>query len=69
VPYYIIYLDCFKLEHEQFQSKEEALERIGWLLKHDDYLSQEKIMLFQGEMILLDINDSRTITVTEYTGD
>lgn len=65
MTYYIIYLDSFNLEVEQYKNKDEALERISWLMSNDSYISKDKIELIYGDRIFLHIEESRSVKVSE----
>jgi len=63
--YYIVYLDSFNLEVEHYKDKDEALERISWLMSNDSYISKDKIELIYGDRIFLHIEETRSIKVSE----
>lgn len=63
--YYIVYLDSFNLEVEHYKDKDEALERISWLMSNDSYISKDKIELIYGDRIFLHIEESRSVKVSE----
>lgn len=65
MTYYIVYLDSFNLEVEQYKNKDEALERISWLMSNDSYISKDKIELIYGDRIFLHIEESRSVKVSE----
>ena len=66
--YYIVYLDSFNLEVEHYNDKNEALERISWLMSKDSYLTKDKIELIYGDRIFLHVEETRTVEVSEDGG-
>jgi len=56
------------LEVEHYNDKNEALERISWLMSKDSYLTKDKIELFYGERIFLHVEETRTVEVSEDGG-
>ena len=65
MTYYIVYLDSFNLEVEHYKDKDEALERISWLMSNDSYISKDKIELIYGDRIILNIEETRSVKVSE----
>ena len=65
MTYYIVYLDSFNLEVEHYKDKDEALERISWLMSNDVYISKDKIELIYGDRIILNIEETRSVKVSE----
>ena len=65
MTYYIVYLDSFNLEVEHYNDKDEALERISWLMSNDSYISKDKIELIYGDRIFLHIEETRSVKVSE----
>ena len=63
--YYLLYLDSFSLEVDTFNTKEEALDKISWLLSKDSFLSQDKFAIIYGERIFTKVKETRSVSVTE----
>lgn len=53
------------MEVEHYKDKDEALERISWLMSNDSYISKDKIELIYGDRIFLHIEESRSVKVSE----
>tara|TARA_B100001173_G_C15779948_1_gene458881 strand:- start:58 stop:273 length:216 start_codon:yes stop_codon:yes gene_type:complete len=63
--YLVIYLNDFKLQWFPCKTKQDAFDYIERLLTRDDYMKKDAIMVVKGDIVPIEINETKSFKVSD----